>query len=98
MRGVEGADLVISVKNLESMVLILSLQMGLLQAFAEHRVAVRGDVPVAMSMTRCLNILMAYLVPRRAIEGHVRKVPEIPALRKHVSRVVIYFIGIPFGL
>lgn len=95
--GEEEADLVISIKNLESIFLIVSLQIGMFQAFAENRVAVKGNVPVALSMTRCLNILVTYLVPRRTVQPLVRRAPEIPAVRKHVCRFFILFIGIPFG-
>ena len=94
----EEAGLVLSLKNLETAFLIMTLQLGPAKAYAEHRVGVRGNTSAAVSLIRCLNVLIAYLVPGRFARKLVKRLPVIPAGRKLLGRFLIFFVGVPFGV
>jgi len=94
----EEAGLVLTIKNVESAFLVMSLQLSTTQAYAEHRVGVKGSVPVAMSLIKCLSVLIAYLAPGKAAARVVRRLPGIPLRRKICNRFRILFLGIPFGV
>ncbi len=91
------ADLTIAMKNVESAFLVFTFKMGMNQAYAQNRVSVRGDVPTAMSQMRVLNLVLAYMLPKRLVKQITLKMPEIRPLRRHFTRGVIYLFGIPFG-
>jgi len=93
----EDAGLVITLKNLESAFLVMSLQVGTTQAYAENRVGAKGNIDVAMSLIKCLSVLITYLAPRAAAEKVLKRLPEIPWQRKFLNRFRILFLGVPFG-
>ena len=92
------ADLIIFFKNIENAFIVFSGQAGTAQAFAEHRMSLKGDLAVAMTFTRCLNIVQTYLYPKAFARLLFRRVPHIPFHRKMLNRAVIYLLGIPFGI
>lgn len=92
------ADLILAVKNVQSAFLVFTFRIGMHQAYAQNRVSVRGDVPIAMSQMRVLNRVLAYLLPERVARRVTVRMPEIPPVRKHVSRWVVYLLGVPSGL
>lgn len=57
------AEIVITFKNIEAALLVLTGQVGIAEAFAGHRFVMRGDLALGMSLVRCLNIVEAYLFP-----------------------------------
>ncbi len=93
----DTADLMITFKSLESAFLVFTAQCGTCQAFAENRFIVQGDLPRAMSLTRCLNILQWHLFPYFIANLILKRMPPMPWYR-HFIRVYIYLLGIPFGL
>jgi len=98
-KAAEGrADLTIALKNVESAYQVFSFRMGMNQAFAQNRLSVRGDIPTAMSQMRVLSLILAYMLPKRLVSKITLKMPAIRPLRRHVTRGVIYFVGIPFGV
>ena len=93
----KDANLAIYIKNIEIAFLTLTAQMGTLDAFIQHRNLFRGDVPVAMSFIRCLNIVQSYLFPQFLVKRVIPRVPKIPRTRRYLGRIRVYLIGIPFG-
>ena len=93
----ESADLIITFKSLESAFLLFTAQCGTCQGFAESRFIVNGDIPLAMSLTRCLNIIQGYLFPSLISRLILKRVPPMP-LYKQLVRLYIYLIGVPLGL
>ncbi len=91
------SDLVINFKNMECAFMVLTPQIGPVQAFAEKRMTVAGDLADAMIFTRCLNIMIAYLYPKFICKRLLKRVPAMTA-KKQLNRVIIYMAGIPFGL
>jgi hypothetical protein len=93
----ESADLVITFKSLESAFLLFTAQCGTCQGFAESRFIVNGDIPAAMSLTRCLNIIQGYLFPSLISRLILKRVPPMP-FYKQLVRLYIYLVGVPLGL
>ena len=92
------ADLTLAVKNVRSALLVFTFRIGMQQAYAQNRVSVRGDVPIAMSQMRVLNRVLGYMLPEKVVKRITLKMPEIRPLRRHVSRGFLYLFGIPFGV
>jgi hypothetical protein len=93
----ESADLIITFKSLESAFLIFTAQCGTCQGFAENRFIVNGDISMAMSLTRCLNVIQGYLFPSLISKLILKRVPPMP-LYKQLVRLYIYLVGVPLGL
>ncbi|MDM8517444.1 hypothetical protein QUF76_14695 [Desulfobacterales bacterium HSG16] len=94
----DEADLVIYFKNMENAFLVFSAQAGTAQAFAEHRMSLKGDLAQAMSLTRCLNIVQTYLYPDIIAKMVFKRVPHIPLPKKLFYRLIIIVLGIPLGM
>ncbi|MFZ5595577.1 MAG: hypothetical protein ACOY31_01025 [Bacillota bacterium] len=92
-----GADLQVDFKNLETAFLVLTGQMGTPQGYAEHRVSVKGDLVLAMSMIRCLDIVQFYLFPAIIAKRVVKRLPRM-TFGKFGRRVFVYLVGIPLGI
>jgi hypothetical protein len=50
-------------KNIDVALPVLLGQQGILEAFAEHRSTLAGDIGLGMSLVRCLHIVENYLFP-----------------------------------
>lgn len=94
----EEADLLIAFKNLESAFMMLTAQIGTPRAYTEHRIAVRGDLVYGLSVIRCLNIVERYLFPSFIARRILRRLPDIPFLKRNGLRLWIYLFGIAFGI
>lgn len=92
------SDLVIQFKNIEAAFMVLTTQMGTPRAFAEHRIGVRGNIPEAMRLIRCLNYVQYYLFPAFIARRVIKRLPPIPAGRLLTGRAFVYLFGVPLGL
>lgn len=92
------ADLVIHFKNVEAAFMVLTTQSGTPRAFAEHRISVRGNLPEAMRLIRCLNYVQYYLFPAFIARRIIKRLPPIPAGRLLSGRAYVYLFGVPLGL
>ena len=91
------ADLVVRFKNIECAFLVFSGLMGTEQGFAENRMTVKGDLPEAMSLIRCMNMIVVYLYPKFISRRLVKRVPNL-SMKQHAFRLYIMLIGIPTGI
>ena len=71
-------DLLVTFKSVDVVLPALLGAKGILDAFAEHRATVHGDLKVAMSLVRCLHIVEGYLFP----DLITRRILPRPATRK----------------
>ena len=94
----DKADLVVFFKNIECAFLLFSAQISTAQAYAEHRISVKGELPMAMALVRCINIVETYLLPGPVARRMVKRLPSIPAVQRYAVRLLIYVLGIPFGI
>jgi len=93
----KAPDLSVNFKNVESAFMLLTPLMGVPQGFAEHRFVVIGDVAKAMSFTRCLNLILAYLYPDFLCRNLMRNIPEINFLNRMSRRAYFYSLGLILG-
>lgn len=70
--------LLVTFKSVRASVPVLLGMKAILQAFAEHRATVRGDLGLAMSLVRCLHIVEGYLYP----DVMTRRILPSPATRQ----------------
>lgn len=92
------ADVVIYMKSIECAFAMLSGQLGIDTAYAQHAMCARGDLSNTVSVVRVLNIVEAYLFPAFMARRLMKRLPPIPFLRKQLLRLRTYFIGVPLGL
>lgn len=55
--------LLVTFKNADGALPVFLGMKGVLQAFAEHRASLAGEVSLGMSVVRCLHIVEGYLFP-----------------------------------
>ncbi len=91
----ENADLIVMFKNLESAFMVMTAQLSTHKAYAQHRISVRGDLVQAMIVTRCLNIVQAYLFPG-PLSGLVLKRKLPMPLQRQINRFKL-FAKLPLG-
>lgn len=94
----EQADIVINIQNIEAGFRLLTGQVGTDVAYAQHNIAVRGDISQTISITRVLNRVETYLFPAFIARRLMKRLPEIPFFRKNLLRLKAYFLAIPFGI
>ncbi len=86
----ENPDLAIYFKNIEAALLILTGQLGIAQAFAEHRYTLKGDVGFAMSFVRVLYIVEAYLFPQFITKKILKSMPDRDSSRFKIYKATIF--------
>ncbi|MBZ0332835.1 MULTISPECIES: hypothetical protein [unclassified Marinobacter] len=84
-------DLSIQFKHIAHAFLVLSFQEKTSVAFANDRMLVDGDVSLAIRMTRVLNRLEAFILPKLVAERAVKEYPDhINFPTKLISAARIY--------
>ncbi len=87
------ADVIIMFNNIEAALLILTGQIGIDRAYAEHRFSIKGDLcSIGMPMVRCLYIVESYLFPNFINKKILKRPPE-----RSSSKFTVYFHTI-FGV
>lgn len=89
---VDDADIRITFRSLDAAFLVLTGQMGVARAYAEHRFMLSGDISQTMSIVRCIDIAESYLFPRLMTRRILRKVEnkEFSTLRVYIK----IFVGV----
>jgi hypothetical protein len=77
--------LYVEYKSVDMALPVLLGMKGILQAFAEHRSTLCGDIGLGMSLVRCLHIVEGYLFPDVV---NVRVLPGRP--HREASRLAVY--------
>lgn len=93
-----SADVIIYIKNIETAFAMLTGQLGIDMAYAQHAMCARGDLSNTVSVVRVLNIVEAYLFPSLMSRNLMKRLPPIPFARKHLLRIKTYLVGIAFGI
>lgn len=91
-QGSRAPDLSIQFKHLQHAFMVLSFQEKTAVAFANDRILVDGDLSVATRMTRVLNHLEAYILPKLLAERAVKEYPsslKLPHKLIHAARVYL---------
>lgn len=86
------ADIRITFRSVDAAFLVLTGQMGVARAYAEHRFMLNGDICQTMSLVRCIDIAESYLFPRLLTKRILRKIEK-----KEFSTLRVYrkiFVGV----
>jgi hypothetical protein len=86
--GSAGAspDLGVYFKSVEDALLVLTGQLGIDRAYAEHRFTMKGDIiAYGMPLVRCLYLVEAYLFPAFLTRRILKRMP-----RKATSSLRVY--------
>lgn len=94
-----NSDLAIVFKNVDAAFAMFTVQMNTYEAWVQGRLLVRGDLAIAQSITRALNIVEHYLftwpIARLILK---RKPPMMPYHRFMAARLRAYLVGITLGI
>ena len=88
----QNADIWITFRSIDAAFLVLTGQIGVARAYAEHRFMLSGDISQTMSIVRCIDIAESYLFPRLMTRRILRKVEN-----KEFSTLRVYrkiFVGV----
>ena len=86
---VEKPDIAIYFKNIDAAFLVLTGQLGIAQAYAEHRFTLKGDIFASMAIVRILYLVEAYLFPQFMSKKLLKEMP-----RKETCKLKIYLAAI----
>lgn len=94
---INKGDLTLYIKGINTAFRLTTCQLNTVQGFSEKRAFARGDIPTALSLIRCLNIVQRYLYPSFLAKRMIKRLPRIPWYQRYYGRLRILLIGIPFG-
>ena len=90
------ADLIISIKNIDSAFKMFTTQLSSHHAYAQHRMSVKGENDKAMQLIRILNIVQFLLFPGFISRKILKRQPEMTK-RRWLIRLQTYLIAVPLG-
>lgn len=88
----QEADMTIYFKSIEAALMLLTGQIGIAQAYAEHRILLKGDIMLGMSFIRIINIVEAYLFPKFWAKRILKAFPD------KSSNSIIVYLGLILGI
>lgn len=94
----EEAEVVIYIHTVNAAFQMFTAQMGTHTAYARHEIYSRGNVALTVSIARIINIVMAVLFPAFIAKNTMKRLPDIPFLKKQALRLKTYLVGIAFGI
>lgn len=72
----DKVELAIHFKNIEAAFLVVTGQIGIAQAYGEHRFTLNGDIFITMPLVRALNLTEAYLFPEFMAKKLMKRMPD----------------------
>ena len=90
------ADLIVEIKNLDTAFQMITTQAGAHHVYAQHKIAVTGNIADSMRLIRLIYIIEGYLFPKILNKNILKKSPKM-TLKKHINRLHIYTVGMLFG-
>ncbi len=90
------ADLVVEIKDLDTAFKMITTQAGAHHVYAEHKIAVTGNVADSMRLIRLIYIVEGYLFPKILNKNILKKSPRM-TLKKQMNRIHILTKGMLFG-
>ena len=91
LKSTENADIEIVFKSIDVAFRMFTGRLGVSRAYAEHRFTLKGEIPQAMVLVRCIDIVEAYLFPKIITKGILKYQPKknIGILRTYISALLI---------
>lgn len=90
------ADLIVEVKNLDTAFQMITTQAGAHHVYAQHKIAVTGNIADSMRLIRLIYIIEGYLFPGFLNKNILKKSPKM-TFKKQINRIHIYTIGMILG-
>lgn len=83
----KSAGIIISFKNIEAALLVLTGRIGIDRAYAEHRFTLKGDIAYGMSVVRCMYLVENYLFPGFITRNILKRMPakQVCSLRIYLA-------------
>lgn len=80
--GISNADMTVTFRSMDAAFLVLSGQIGVAQAYAQHRFALRGSIYDCMTLVHCVDIIESYLFPKFITRKILKRISrkECPAI------------------
>lgn len=85
LQRAQRADITMRFKSVSGAFKVLTGQMSVSEAYAEHQFALEGDIYQTMSFVRCVEYAEAYLFPGFWCRRILKEVPE-----KRLSAILVY--------
>ena len=92
----EDADLIVEIKNIDTAFQMITTQAGAHHVYAQHKIAVTGNIADSMRLIRLIYIVEGYLFPKILNKNILKKSPRM-TIKKHINRMHIYTVGMLFG-
>lgn len=89
MQRAQRADITMRFKSVSGAFRVLTGQMGVSEAYAEHQFSLEGDIYQTMSFVRCVEYAEAYLFPHFWSGRILKQVPE-----KQMSSLKVYGLAL----
>ena len=83
---ISNPDIVICFKSIDAAFNVLIGKIGISNAYSRHSFTLKGDISIAMSIVRCINIIEAYLFPKFITKRILKKLPK-----KNLNMLETYF-------
>jgi hypothetical protein len=80
-------------KSVRGAFLVLTGQMSVSEAYAQHQFSLEGDIYQTMSFVRCVEYAESYLFPRFWSSRILKEVPE-----KQMSTLAVYALTLVEGV
>ncbi len=91
-----NADLIVSIKNIDSAFKMFTTQLSSHNAYAQHRMSLQGENDKALQLIRCLNIVQFLLFPGFLSKRILKRQPEM-SKQRWLTRLYAYLIAVPLG-
>ena len=82
-------DMAVRFRNIDAAFLVLSGQIGIAQAYSQHRFTMRGSISDCMTLVYCVETIEAYLFPKFIAQKILKDLPP-----KQISTVSTYWHAI----
>lgn len=89
LQRAQRADITMRFKSVEGAFRVLTGQMGVSEAYAEHQFSLEGDIYQTMSFVRCVEYAEAYLFPHFWAGRILKEVPP-----KQMSALKVYALAL----
>ena len=82
-------DMAVEFRSIDAAFLVLSGQIGIAQAYSQHRFTMHGSIADCMTMVYCVERIEAYLFPKFIARKILKEIPQ-----KQISTVSAYWHAI----
>lgn len=86
----EELDVLFRFKNIECAMRVFGFEINPSVGYAQGCVGARGELSNVMILMRCMDVIQAYLLPKRVAVDAMKRYPKWTRRRRHFNRLRIY--------